>query len=80
MASPDSGLSDSVRRWLDAFVAEVDFGLAAVMGDVDVHGEKHFECLQLFTSSLPASRFYESLSYARVQDRWKVSHAKQIAP
>ena len=31
--------SDSVRRWADAFVAEVDFGLAAMMGNVDVHGE-----------------------------------------
>ena len=48
------------------------------MAMIEAHGEKHFECLQLFTTSLAASRFYESLSYARVQDRWKVSHAKQL--
>lgn len=32
-------LSDSIGGWLDAFVAEVDFGLTAMMGYVHEHGE-----------------------------------------
>jgi len=49
-----------------------------LMAMIEAHGETHFECLQLFTTSLAASRFYESLNYARVLDRWKISHAKRI--
>src|SRR5690349_16442335 len=34
--------SDAVGRGLDAHVAEVDLGLAAVMGNVYIHGEQDF--------------------------------------
>lgn len=33
---------DPVGRRPDAVVAEVDFGLTAVMSDVDVHGQEDF--------------------------------------
>jgi hypothetical protein len=33
---------NSVRGWLDAFVAEIDFGLAAMMGYVNEHGQEDF--------------------------------------
>jgi len=38
----NASLSDSVRGRANAFVAEVDFGLAAMMRDVNVHGEENF--------------------------------------
>ena len=28
--------------WLDAFIAEIDFGLAAMVGHVNVYGEQDF--------------------------------------
>ncbi len=35
-------VSDAIGGGLDAFFAEVDFGLAAMMGDVYVKGEQDF--------------------------------------
>jgi hypothetical protein len=34
--------ADPIRRGLDAFVAEVDFRLASMVGYVDVHSEQDF--------------------------------------
>ena len=34
--------SNHVGRRLDAIIAEIDFGLAAVMREVDIHKEKDF--------------------------------------
>ncbi len=51
-----------------------------VMERIEKHGEQYFASFQLFTTSQVAGKFYESLSYARVGDRWKVSHAKRVGP
>jgi N-acetylglutamate synthase-like GNAT family acetyltransferase len=51
-----------------------------LMKCIEDHGNQHFECFQLFTTTLVASVFYESLGYSRVANQWKVSHVKRVAP
>ena len=51
---------------------------ARLMRLIEGRGERYFDSFQLFTESTTAAMFYESLDYAPVHDRWKVSHAKQI--
>jgi hypothetical protein len=37
-----ANFSNPIPRRLDAFIPEIDFGLAAMVGDVNVHGEQDF--------------------------------------
>ena len=46
---------------------------------IEDSGARYFDSFQLFTANPVASRFYEALGYARVEGRWKVSHAKCAA-
>jgi len=46
---------------------------------IEGSGSEYFEMFQLFTAEVVASRFYEALGYAPVNDQWKVSHAKRVA-
>jgi hypothetical protein len=48
--------SYSIRGRLDAFVAEVDFGLAAMMGYVDVHGKQDFAARQVSVGRVVGGR------------------------
>ena len=41
-------------------------------------GAAYFESYQLFTANPVAAKFYEALGYARVEGRYKVSHAKRV--
>jgi ribosomal protein S18 acetylase RimI-like enzyme len=46
---------------------------------IEADSEARFDCLQLFTTSAIAARFYEGMGYGSVSGRWKVSHAKWIS-
>ena len=48
--------SYSIRGRLDTFVAEVDFGLAAMMGHVDVHGKQDFAARQVSVGRVVGGR------------------------
>jgi len=50
-----------------------------LMRSIEASGAQHFQSFQLFTANEDASRFYESLGYLPVNDRWKVSHEKRVA-
>ena len=52
---------------------------ARLIKTIESHAAKHFDRLQLFTSSCQAGRFYRALGFERVAAAEKVSHAKRLS-
>ena len=53
---------------------------SALMATLERHASRHFETLNLFTSSEQACSFYRHLGYLKRHDADKISHTKILDP
>ena len=74
---PGPGLGRVRRMFIDPAHRGRGIG-RALIGAIEAHAAQHFVQLQLFTDSVDAARFYETLGYRPIAGRDKVSHVKQI--
>lgn len=74
---PGPGLGRVRRMFIDPAHRGRGIG-RALIGAIEAHAAQHFVQLQLFTDSVDATRFYETLGYRPIAGRDKISHVKQI--